>query len=570
MKKLFTLAIVATTTISVFGYAIATSSQTPKNGVEASTVSTVETQIVLSTKVEIVTGRYSVVFGDTLSSISQSVLGDAKLYTVVFDQNSEQLDATATAHGFANSESGHWIFAGTTLSISLPVISTEVSEVPTKVETATPEASPTESPKTETSTPVAPVTATATLTQETETVTNKTTSTPTFTQTPTSVATITSTPTVTTTARVVATPTENFTFSPTLPLVVLSGTNFYISTYFGEVTDQSPRGHRGVDIASSGRMSGFEIHAIENGKVVFAGWNVGGYGYEVSILHPNGLVSLYAHLSQPPAVSLNQTVVKGQVLGYMGNTGFSTGPHLHLEILNSSGDLLDPSTYLDFSTLNQQPQQSLTVVKTPVVVVKPLTELNLGVFSANFQRVHDELVWSAAVRRHQENLRQIWIWNSVVWENQRRFQEELQVVSFLLTPMVPKVETDLTVSIGERSTFPYQFDGVSVYVDYLQKAARFFGADSKMILATMGCENRSYDPNVDYIDSDGTRTAGIAQFKVGTYKSAATQMGLSPEEISDWTNPYNQLKVMAWKFSVGEAGAWTGYRNLVNLGSCRS
>jgi len=85
--------------------------------------------------------------------------------------------------------------------------------------------------------------------------------------------------------------------------------------------------HPGIDIAVP---TGVPIAAAGGGTVVVAGPN-GGYGNFVVIDHNNGYSTAYAHQSQI-AVSQGQTVTQGQVIGAVGNTGFSTGPHLHFEI----------------------------------------------------------------------------------------------------------------------------------------------------------------------------------------------------------------------------------------------
>ena len=88
---------------------------------------------------------------------------------------------------------------------------------------------------------------------------------------------------------------------------------------------------------------GTPVHAADGGVVVEAGW-VSGYGYTVIIDHGNGMSTLYAHNSEV-AVSPGQTVSKGQVVSYSGNTGGSTGPHLHFEV-RINGEPTDPMGYL--------------------------------------------------------------------------------------------------------------------------------------------------------------------------------------------------------------------------------
>ena len=78
---------------------------------------------------------------------------------------------------------------------------------------------------------------------------------------------------------------------------------------------------------------GSSLFASADGTVLIAkstGWN-GGYGQYVVIKHPNNTQTLYAHMSSV-SVSVGQSVKKGQTIGLSGNTGRSTGPHLHFEI----------------------------------------------------------------------------------------------------------------------------------------------------------------------------------------------------------------------------------------------
>lgn len=86
-------------------------------------------------------------------------------------------------------------------------------------------------------------------------------------------------------------------------------------------------GHNGVDIAA---RPGTHVFSIEDGLVVYASNEMRGYGNVVLVLHSNGTVSLYAHL-RAAWVFPGQEVLRGQVLGEVGDTGLSTGPHLHFE-----------------------------------------------------------------------------------------------------------------------------------------------------------------------------------------------------------------------------------------------
>jgi murein DD-endopeptidase MepM/ murein hydrolase activator NlpD len=98
--------------------------------------------------------------------------------------------------------------------------------------------------------------------------------------------------------------------------------------------------HPGIDI---GVPTGTPIHAAGPGTVVWCGW-MSGYGNLVMIDHHNGLATLYGHQSRI-AVSCNQQVSTGETIGYVGCTGFCTGPHLHFEV-RLNGTPVDPLGYL--------------------------------------------------------------------------------------------------------------------------------------------------------------------------------------------------------------------------------
>lgn len=100
--------------------------------------------------------------------------------------------------------------------------------------------------------------------------------------------------------------------------------------------------HTGIDI---GAVTGSNICAAESGTVILAayGWN-GGYGNYMIVNHGNGVTTRYAHASAL-YVSAGQTVAKGQVIGAVGTTGNSTGPHLHFEV-RINGSHQNPLNYL--------------------------------------------------------------------------------------------------------------------------------------------------------------------------------------------------------------------------------
>lgn len=98
--------------------------------------------------------------------------------------------------------------------------------------------------------------------------------------------------------------------------------------------------HPGIDIANS---TGTPIVAAAAGQVIYSGW-YSGYGKMVQIDHGNGIVTIYAHNSQNN-VREGQQVEKGEVIAYMGSTGWSTGSHVHYEI-RVNGTAVNPANFL--------------------------------------------------------------------------------------------------------------------------------------------------------------------------------------------------------------------------------
>ena len=123
---------------------------------------------------------------------------------------------------------------------------------------------------------------------------------------------------------------------------ITSGYGNRIHPIFG-----TERWHSGIDI---GAAAGATVIAADSGTVSVATYS-SSYGNYVMIYHSNGTYTLYAHMSSL-AVTAGQSVTKGDTIGYVGSTGWSTGPHLHFEI-RSSGGTIDPTQF--FSGLTYAP-----------------------------------------------------------------------------------------------------------------------------------------------------------------------------------------------------------------------
>lgn len=119
--------------------------------------------------------------------------------------------------------------------------------------------------------------------------------------------------------------------------------SFWISSYFGSRYHpilKTYRHHSGLDLAAA---QGTPVYAAESGIIYSSGW-LGGYGLTITIAHGQTYSTLYAHLSAS-YVKVGQEVKKGDLIGRVGSTGLSTGPHLHFEI-RENGNPQDPLKFL--------------------------------------------------------------------------------------------------------------------------------------------------------------------------------------------------------------------------------
>lgn len=106
--------------------------------------------------------------------------------------------------------------------------------------------------------------------------------------------------------------------------------------------DYNPPVHNGLDFAG---RSGFPIYASDSGVIVYSGWSDRGYGNLIVVDHDRGWQSFYAHLLDGSMLPCGSNVQKGQLIGSMGSTGLSTGPHLHFE-LRLNGYPVNPWQFL--------------------------------------------------------------------------------------------------------------------------------------------------------------------------------------------------------------------------------
>ncbi len=145
------------------------------------------------------------------------------------------------------------------------------------------------------------------------------------------------------------------------------------------------KAHLGTDF---GARRGTPILAVADGRVIFSGWK-GGYGQVVKIQHADGYVSLYAHQSRRK-VKVGDRVSKGEVIGYVGSTGRSTGPHLHLGIYKN-GRPINPVQMVKFSSKGLSGKEKRAFLRRKEKYTKIIDKI--------FDENHPSYVWSSVDER---------------------------------------------------------------------------------------------------------------------------------------------------------------------------
>ena len=120
-------------------------------------------------------------------------------------------------------------------------------------------------------------------------------------------------------------------YSGAVPATAARGTGNFGWPVSGHITQKFWAQHPGIDI---GAPMGTPIYAADSGYIIAAGWSTVGYGNMILINHGNGYLTRYGHLSAF-AIEVGDSVKKGQLIGRVGSTGNSTGPHLHFEIIRN-------------------------------------------------------------------------------------------------------------------------------------------------------------------------------------------------------------------------------------------
>lgn len=157
--------------------------------------------------------------------------------------------------------------------------------------------------------------------------------------------------------------------------------------------------HHGIDLSKAGYTDmGDPILVIKDGIVVELEKNNGGAGYTVKIQHSDHTLSRYAHLMRgsTDTLMIGQNVMAGDVIGKLGNTGRSTGPHLHLEMTDESGNLID-----GYAELHRMAEPVDMAIKAQVEMDEKKNEIQIAALEEMFEE-QDLSNWNVSNKSEQQ------------------------------------------------------------------------------------------------------------------------------------------------------------------------
>ena len=170
------------------------------------------------------------------------------------------------------------------------------------------------------------------------------------------------------------------------------------------------KSHKGIDLVGAGYTLDYVV-AHSEGTVVGVVANCNRntsrtgeriYGNYVKIKHDNGMYTLYAHLKYGSVTVKNgQRVTKGQVIGYMGNTGYSSGAHLHFEVRGTNDVYTDPTNYVSADLPQPTPQPSTYKVGT-TYTTQVILKVRSGAGVNNDQVPYEKLTPNAKANAYSE------------------------------------------------------------------------------------------------------------------------------------------------------------------------
>lgn len=190
-----------------------------------------------------------------------------------------------------------------------------------------------------------------------------------------------------------------------------------------EITQNYKAGaHNGIDIVNKGYTLG-NIVAHSDGIVVgyrrnHNSFESGSYGNYVKIKHNNGYYTLYAHMAyNTVTVTDGQRVTKGQVLGYMGNTGESYGGHLHFEVRNDKDVRIDPTPYLNSDLPGNAPAPKPTPTPTGERSIGEVVTINGVYVSSDSTERLNPLITKGPILKIIKGARNPYLVGTIGWVN---------------------------------------------------------------------------------------------------------------------------------------------------------
>lgn len=165
--------------------------------------------------------------------------------------------------------------------------------------------------------------------------------------------------------------------------------------------------HNGIDIVGTGSTLDY-IVAHSDGTVIQARNNYkttdtygGSYGNYVLIKHNNGYYTLYAHMKYNSVqVKVGQKVKKGQTIGYMGNTGYAFGAHLHFEVRNKNNVMIDPTKYINADLPSTSSNASVKYQVGKTYKTQVILKVRSGATTKSAQKTYSQLTKNARVNAY--------------------------------------------------------------------------------------------------------------------------------------------------------------------------
>lgn len=173
----------------------------------------------------------------------------------------------------------------------------------------------------------------------------------------------------------------------------------YVTSQFGW---RRYRMHKGTDIKV---QVGDSIRSAWDGQVRIVGWDPRGYGYFVVIRHTNGLETVYGHLSRP-LVDEYERVPAGYVIGLGGNTGRSTGSHLHLE-MRYLGEAINPENFINFATGQLKNKQEY------VIGIKAMKQARAEAAAMKYHKVRQGDTLSGIAKKYGTTVKKLCALNKI-------------------------------------------------------------------------------------------------------------------------------------------------------------